>query len=153
MTAARLTVLTSTSELYMTKRVRRHRKTGKIVKTPYANETYFRVTQIELRGFEHLCRCLDVLTSRSFSFVIRGEPLPDTDLNHTRRVSHANAEKGYLAAFIEAARLWFAVDLDKVKCPVAIDPVTDPEGAIESPRPDVFAGRSYRSDERALDWS
>jgi hypothetical protein len=127
----RLSVLTSVSELYATKRIRRDRKTDRIIKTNFSNETWFRCRQVELSGFGHLCRILDALTSRSFSLVIRGEPLPKTDLNRTRKVNHADAQKGYPAAFAEAARHWFAVDLDKIKCPVAIDPVTDPEGAVE----------------------
>ena len=94
--AGRLTVLTSVSKLYATKRIRQHRKTGKLIKTGYGHETHFRVSQIEVTGFGHLCRCLDALTQRPFSLVIRGEPLPETDLNNTRRVSHADAEKGYL---------------------------------------------------------
>jgi hypothetical protein len=49
MNAARLTVLTSTSELYMTKRVRRHRRTGRIVKTPYSDaiQQTFRIEAIK----------------------------------------------------------------------------------------------------------
>jgi hypothetical protein len=131
MIAARLTVLTSISELYATKRIRRDRKTGKIIKTNYGSETWFRVRQVNLSGFEHLCRCLDALTGRPFSLVIRGEPLPETDLNHTRRLNHAHPDKGYPPAFAETARQWFPIDLDKIKRPVTIDAVTDPEGAIE----------------------
>jgi hypothetical protein len=131
MTANRLTVLTSVSELYATKRIRRDRKTGRVIKTNYGNETHFQIKQVELSGFSHLCKCLDTLTRRPFSFVIRGEPLPHTDLNHTRRVNHANPDKGYPAAFTEGPRHWFAIDLDRIKRPVAIDPVTDPEGTIE----------------------
>jgi hypothetical protein len=127
----RLTVLFSVSNLYATKRIRCDRKTGKIIKTPYGCETHFQVKQVGLSGFDHLCKCLDTLTQRPFAFVIRGAPLPGIDLNNTRRVNHENPETGYPAAFVEAERNWFAVDLDKVKKPVAIDPVDDPDGAIE----------------------
>jgi len=124
-------VLFSVSNLYATKRIRRDHKTGKIIKAGYGNETFFRVKRVNLNGFDHLCTCLDALTKQPFALVIRGEPLPETNLNHTRRVNHEDAEKGYQAAFTEAARHWFAVDIDKVKKPVAIDPVSNPDAAIE----------------------
>jgi hypothetical protein len=129
--AASLTALFSVSNMYATKRIRQHRKTGKVIKTDYGCEKYFRVKQVGLTGFDHLCKCLDTLTQRPFAFVIRGEPLPDTDLNKTRRLARSDPETGETATFVETARSWFAVDIDKVKKPVAIDPVTDPEGAIE----------------------
>jgi hypothetical protein len=129
--ANRLTVLSSVSGMYATKRIRRERKTGKIVKTPYGCETHFRVKQVDLSGFDHLCKCLDTLTQRPFAFVVRGEPLPDTDLVKTRRLLHPDPETGDPATFTASARLWFGVDIDKVKKPAAIDPVTDPDDAIE----------------------
>jgi hypothetical protein len=128
---ARLTALFSISGMYATKRIRLHRKTEKIIKTDYGRETHFRVQQVDLNGFDHLCKCLNRLTQRPFAFVIRGEPLPDTDLNKTRRLAHPDPETGEIATFEEAPRLWFAVDIDKARKPVAIDPVSDPEGAIE----------------------
>jgi hypothetical protein len=129
--AERLTVLFSISNLYATKRIRQDRKTGKVIKTPYGCETHFRVHQVDLRGFDHLCKCLDTLTERPCAFVIRGEPLPDIDRDKTRRLFHPDPATGEVATFASAVRSWFAVDIDKVKKPVAIDPVTDPEGAIE----------------------
>jgi len=131
MTASRMFVLFSISNLYATKRIRQDRKTGKIIKTPYGLETHFRVSQVDLHGFDHLCRCLDRLTRRPTAFVIRGAPLPDTDLSKTRRLVHPDPVTGEPPTFAAAERSWFATDLDKIKCPVAIDPVTDPDGAIE----------------------
>jgi hypothetical protein len=129
--ASRLTMLRSISGMYATKRIRRDRKTGKLVKTPYGHETHFQVKQVEFSGFDHLCKCLDTLTQRPFAFVIRGEPLPDADLTKTRRLLYPDPETGDPASFAVAARSWFAVDIDKVGKPVAIDPVVDPDDAIE----------------------
>jgi hypothetical protein len=129
--AGQLTVLFSTSNVYATKRIRQHRKTGRVIKTGYGCETHFRVKQVDLNGFDHLCKCLDRLTQCPFAFVIRGEPLPGTDFKKTRRLFHPDPATGEVATFAEAQRNWFAVDIDKVKKPVAIDPVADPEGAIE----------------------
>jgi hypothetical protein len=129
--ANRLTVLCSVSGMYATKRIRRERKTGKVVKTPYGRETHFQVKQVDLSGFDHLCKCLYTLTQRPFAFVIRGEPLPDADLAKTRRLLYRDPDTGDPATFATAARTWLAVDIDKVRKPVAIDPVSDPDGAIE----------------------
>jgi hypothetical protein len=126
-----ITILHSINRLLATKRIRRDHKTGKVIKTPYGRETHFRVKQVDLNGFDQLCRCLDTLTGRPSAFVIRGEPLSDTDLNKTRRLLHPDPKTGEAATFTEAPRNWFAIDLDKIKRPVAIDPVIDPEGAIE----------------------
>jgi hypothetical protein len=129
--AGRLTVLCSISSLAATKRIRRDHKTGKIVTTSYGRESHFQVKRVDLNGFDHLCKCLDKLTERPFAFVIRGEPVPGTDLDKTRRLVHPDPETGDPATFAEAERSWFAVDIDKARKPVAIDPVADPEGAIE----------------------
>jgi len=130
-TAGRLTVLFSISNMYATKCIRQDRKTGRVIKTDYGRETHFRVQQINLTGLDHLCRCLDTLMRRPFAFVIRGEPLPHTDLNNTLRRCHDDPETTERATFVAAARHWFAVDMDKIKHPGAIDPVADSEGAIE----------------------
>jgi hypothetical protein len=129
--SARLTLLTSVAGLHATKRLRQDRKTGKIVKTDYGREKHFRVRIVEFTSFAHFCRCLDRLTQCPFDFVIRGEPLPGTDLQKARRLVHQDPETGESATFTEAPRSWFAADLDKIPKPVAIDPVTDPDGAIE----------------------
>jgi hypothetical protein len=107
------------------------RKTDKIIVTGYAREAYFAVTTVDLAGFSHLCRCLDALSQRLTMFVIRGEPLPDTNRQKTRRLIHVDPETGECPTFESAERSWFAVDIDKVRKPVAIDPVSDPSGAIE----------------------
>jgi hypothetical protein len=124
-------VLTSVSRMYATKRIRQDRKTGKLIKTPYGLEKYFEIKTVDLSGFADLCRCLERLTQRPFAFVIRGAPLPGIDLKKARRLLHDDAATGDVATFTEAPRHWFAVDIDKVRCPVAIDPVSDPDGAIE----------------------
>jgi hypothetical protein len=129
--AALLPVLFSVSNLYATKRIRLHRKTGQLIKTDYGREKHFRIQQVDLNGFDHMCKCLDRLTRRPFAFVIRGAPLPGIDLDNTRRLAHNDPETGEAAAFATHERSWFAADIDKLRRPVAIDPVADPEGAVE----------------------
>jgi hypothetical protein len=126
-----LTVLSSVSGVYATKRLCQHRKSGKVIKTPYGLETHFQVKQVSLSGLDHLCKVLDTLTRRPFAFVIRGAPLPDVNLARTRRLFHPDPETRDPATFAAAERNWFAIDLDKVRKPVTIDPFSDPDGAIE----------------------
>lgn len=130
-TPARLVALHSFNGLLATKRIRLNHKTGKLVKTDYGRESHFAVKEVDLSGFGHLCKCLDVLTQRRTAFVVRGEPLPGIDRQKTRRLFHPDPETGECATFAEAPRHWFAVDIDKVRKPAAIDPIADPEGAIE----------------------
>lgn len=126
-----LTVLYSVNRLMMTKVIRLHRKTGKVVKSAYGNEKHFSVRTVELAGFTDLAARLTTMTAQRHAFVVRGESLPDTNREKTRRLLHPDLETGEAATFMGAARTWFAIDLDKIKRPVAIDPVVDPEGAIE----------------------
>jgi hypothetical protein len=126
-----MTVLCSVNRLLMTKNISLHRKTGKVIKSAYGNEKHFSVRTVELAGFTDLAARLTTMTAQRHAFVVRGEPLPDTNREKTRRLLHPDLETGEAATFMGAARTWFAIDLDKIKRPVAMDPVVDPEGAIE----------------------
>ena len=125
-----LVILTSVSKLYATKRIRLNLK-RQIVKSNYGRETHFSVQSLELTGFAHMCRALDRLTGRRYSFVVRGQPRLGIDLENARRLLHPDPETGAAATFVAAPRRWFAVDMDKVPCPAATDPVDDPDAAIE----------------------
>jgi hypothetical protein len=132
MSPNQLVALTSFSGLDATKRIRRDRKTSKIIVTDYGRETFFGAAIADVNGFSHLCRCLDDLTQQRTVFVIRGTPLPNVDLNKKmRRLLHPDPKTDDGATFGPAPRSWFAVDIDKVARPVTIDPVIDPDGAIE----------------------
>src|ERR1051325_7251271 len=104
---AALVVLHSISKLYATKRFRWEAE--RVIASSYGKERDFRVQVGALTGFGHLVRCLEHLTTRPYAFVIRGEPLPATNLECTRRLLHDGPETGEVATFAEEPRHWFAV--------------------------------------------
>ena len=133
MTASRpgdITVLYSVNKL-MTKRVRRNRKSGKLITSSYGREKFFRVRTVRLGGFSALAALLARLTGERYAFVVRGEPLAETNRGKARRLLYDDPETGDRATFGEAARHWFAVDLDKIPAPASTDPVNDPHGTID----------------------
>jgi hypothetical protein len=74
-----ITILHSVNRLLATKRIRRDHKTGKLVKSPYGNEKHFRIFTVNLTSFSDLAECLCGLTQQHCAFVVRGEPLPETN--------------------------------------------------------------------------
>jgi P4 family phage/plasmid primase-like protien len=124
-----LTVLTTDGGL-ATKQIRPHR-TGKLIITPYGRAYLFRVYERPVSRIAQLAAALDGLTSRPLSFVIRGAPLPGIDRDRCRRLRYPDPENGDPATFGDTKHHWFAVDLDKLARPAAIDPSADPDGAIE----------------------
>jgi hypothetical protein len=122
-------ILHSLNRLLMTKEIRRHRKTGKIIKSNYGNEKHFSVQTVELAGFDEMATRLTALTSQNHAFVIRGEPLPGTNRDRCRRLIYPDGADD--ATFADAVRCWFAVDMDKIPCPDHVDIVDDPDGAID----------------------
>jgi hypothetical protein len=126
-----MTVLCSVNRLLMTKNISLHRKTGKVIKSAYGNEKHFSVRAVALDGFASMAAALATLVEQRYAFVIRGEPLPGTNRSHCRRLLHDDPETGEPATFAEAARPWFAVDVDKIPHPDHVDALLDPDDAIE----------------------
>jgi Family of unknown function (DUF5906) len=125
-----ITVLFSTSGKFATKQYSRA-KDGGIKNRSYGNETYFAVETGAIRDITHLAGVLERLADEPFRFVIRGEPLPGINEKRSRRLLHPDKKTGDPATFRERARHWFMVDIDHIPCPAAIDPISDPDGAIE----------------------
>jgi len=131
MTDDNLTVLHSVNRRHATKRITRNPKTGEIKNRSYDREHHFRVEIVPVGNFAGLCAALTRFTEQPFAFVIRGEPAPGINPNYTRRLLHPDRKSGDPATFTAAPRHWFAVDMDHIAAPVTIDPVTDPDGAID----------------------
>ncbi len=131
MTDDNLTVLHSVNRRHATKRITRNPKTGEIKNRSYDREHHFRVEIVPVGNFADLCTALTRFTEQPFAFVIRGEPAPGINPNYTRRLLHPDHKSGDPATFTAAPRHWFAVDMDHIAAPVTIDPVTDPDGAID----------------------
>jgi hypothetical protein len=125
-----LTVMVTDGGL-ATKQVRLHQRTGQLIITPYGRAKYFRVHERPVDGIGSLATELERLTRAPTAFVIRGAPLPGIDRTRCRRLRYPDPQTGDAATFTDAARRWFAVDLDELARPVAIDAAMDPDGAVE----------------------
>ena len=126
-----LTVLHSINKKHAAKRFSINRKTGQIKNRSYDNEKYFRVEEIKLAGFEALAATLTRLTKEPHAFVVRGEALPGINRKYARRLLHRDPRTREEPAFKAVPRHWFALDMDHIDCPAAIDPRNDPDAAIE----------------------
>jgi hypothetical protein len=124
-----LTILHSVDGKFATKRFSRHPKTGKLRNRSYDKAYQFRVELRPVKSIDELYAALDDLSRQPQAFVIRGEPLPNTNLHYTKRRFRARDNEP--ATFGEAARRWLAVDMDHIPAPAGTEPVTDPDGAIE----------------------
>jgi hypothetical protein len=127
--ACAMPILCSVNRLLMTKEIRRHRKTGKIIKSNYSNEKHFNIRAAALTGFAEMAERLTALTLQNYAFVVRGEPLPDVNRASCRRLLYPDGDDP--ATFEDAPRHWFAVDVDKVPVPDHVDDIGDPDGAID----------------------
>jgi hypothetical protein len=101
----------------------------KIQNKSYGKESHFRVEQIPVIDFAELNAALERLDADPFAFIIRDEPLPHTNLNHTRRWARPHGNEP--ATFAPTPRQWLPIDLDHIAAPALTDVVTDPEAAIE----------------------
>jgi hypothetical protein len=142
----RLTVLTTFGPL-ATKTLGHDPETGKAaVVAGYGDAATFRVGFLPARSLQELHAALGRLTRQPRSFVIRGEPLPGTDLSRCRRLLHPHREDdGSMtpATFRDAPRRWFASDFDGVPAPAGLDWTREPEGTaayLLSLLPALFMG-------------
>src|SRR3954468_7758715 len=125
-----LSVLRASTGLYATKRFSLGRN-GKLRKSSYGNAKWFSVTPVTIDGIDELAAMLDRLQHDPHAFVVRGALRPDADPQRTRRLLHDDPEDKHPATFRSAARQWLDIDFDGIPAPITIDPVDDPEGAIE----------------------
>jgi hypothetical protein len=125
-----LSILRASTGHYATKQYSLGRN-GKLRKDGYGNEKWFSVTTAKVNGIDELAARLDRLQHDPHAFVVRGALLPEANPQLTRRLLHPDPKDGYPAAFRSADRQWLAIDFDGIPTPVTIDPVADPEGAIE----------------------
>jgi predicted P-loop ATPase len=130
MSAENLTALVSVSGKYATKQFS-PKPGGGIKNRGYGNETFFSVASVPVANIQELGCALEQVALNPFAFVVRGEPLPAINRKHTRRLAYADKKTGDPAAFGEQPRHAFIVDVDHVACPATIDPISDPDGAIE----------------------
>ena len=125
-----LSILRAKTGRYATKQYSLGR-TGKLRKAGYGNEKWFSVTPAKVGGIDDLAALLGRLQHDPHAFVLRGALLPEADPQRTRRLLHPDPQDGHPATFRSADRQWAPLDFDGITAPATIDPVDDPEGAVE----------------------
>jgi putative DNA primase/helicase len=130
MISDQLTVLIAAPGKLAAKTFRRD-KDGKIKTRNYDQLKFFAVESIEVTGIETLAAALDKVAGNTRAAVVRGSPLPGINRRHTRRLLKPDRKTGDQPTFQEEPRHWCSFDVDHIECPIAIDPRTDPEGAVE----------------------
>lgn len=147
-----LTVLTTLYGETATKRITRGRD-GAWVIEPYGSARHYRVDLVGVDDLVSLGRALARLERAPHSFVIRGQPLPGTNLSRCRRLKYERPD-GARATFGPTARRWLGIDIDGVPTPTwpervdqpPIDPLIDREICAEyvaAALPPAFRRRSF----------
>ena len=127
----RITILTSVNGRHAAKQFKRNPKTGEIQNRSYDRERHFRVEEIEISDITDLAAALTRLAKQPHDFVIRGRPLPGINRKYARRLLHRDPRTGDEATFEAVPRHWLPIDLDHVPAGALVDPVNDPNDAIE----------------------
>jgi hypothetical protein len=112
---------------------------------------FFSVRIVPVTSIFNLAERLDEVRRDGQSFVIRGEPLPTTNLARTRRLLHLDKKTGDEPTFREVSRSWVQLDFDSLPGPFVFDP-TDCELAAyfaRSKAPAPFAERRSSGKPRA----
>lgn len=124
-----ITILTAVDGALATKR---HVMTPQGVQTQQYGKGYrFEIRQEAVEGINDVWRVVQQLQAHPASFVVRGEPRDGVDWSCARRLLYADPKNGDPATFDATSRSWFMVDIDGVECPAGVDPVEDPEDAVE----------------------
>lgn len=122
-----LTILTTAAGQPATKSFVRER--GTITKLPTQMSKYFTVERHAVATIYDLAAILTELNSSPRKFVIRGEPLSETD-QPVRRLKHDSAEGKATFRGSPNGQSWVCFDFDKINCPDGIFPARDFENAM-----------------------
>jgi hypothetical protein len=115
--ADRFTLLTTLNKEWATKGFYLDPQTGEIAVIGYGSATYFRFREGRFTDIYRMAYILARLERAKTSFIVRGEPVPGTNLQRATRRSRPGA-----ATLRPVARDWGCVDLDKIPCPPGLDP-------------------------------
>jgi hypothetical protein len=128
-----VTVLTTKGPL-ATKRITLRPGSTRPVIEPYGNAAFFSIWEAPVSGINDLATVLSTVERRPTSFVVRGKPAAGVDCRNARRRLHARkAKDGNIepATLEPSARHWIPFDVDSVACPDCLDPVHEPDRAVE----------------------
>ncbi len=125
-----ITILTCLDKHAIATKKWKLRADDKLECTDYKSGKWFSVDVKRVSSIGNLADRLQNIEADPGTFVIRGEPLPDTNLERTRRLS--KPKKDHTAAFgePEGGRRYVMLDFDNVRCPKKIDFTQNPESGI-----------------------
>jgi Primase C terminal 2 (PriCT-2)/Family of unknown function (DUF5906) len=120
---------------------------GVLFAEPFTAGGWFNVRIEDCADIYGLSQLLSSLENNSRAMIIRGEPLPEVDLERrVRRTKHETAlQKAYFQS-ASAGRRWVWIDFDKIALPPDWDLVSDPIPAVNylvSLLPPEFRNVSY----------
>jgi hypothetical protein len=128
-----VTILTTRGPL-ATKRIVWHPGAARPVIEDYGNAASFSIWEASVSGIGDLTTLLSTVERRSTSLLVRGKPAEGVDRRNAKRRLHARrAKDGTVepATLEPAARHWIPLDLDSIACPDWLDPVHEPDRAVE----------------------
>src|SRR5208282_5430625 len=100
----------------------------------YGNAAFFGITEAPVSGIVDLAALLSMVELQPTSFLVRGKPAVGVDRRYARRRSHPRKAKDGAAepaTLEDAPRHWIPIDLDSITCPEWLDPVYEPDRAVE----------------------
>ncbi|HUI35445.1 MAG TPA: hypothetical protein VLX67_07965, partial [Stellaceae bacterium] len=127
------TILTTRGPL-ATKRITLPPGATRPVIEPYGNAAFFSILEAPVSGIDDLAVVLNWVELRPTSFLVRGKPAEGIDRRNARGRLHARkAKDGTVepATLESAVRHWIPLDLDSIACPNWLDPVHEPDRAVE----------------------
>ena len=128
-----VTVLTTRGPL-ATKRITLPPGATRPVIEPYGNAAFFGIWEAPVCGIDDLAALLSTVERRPTSFLVRGRPAAGVDRRYAKRRLHARkAQDGSVepATLEGVARCWIPLDLDSIASPAWLDPVHEPDRAVE----------------------
>lgn len=128
-----LTILTTLGGRVATKTLCRA-DNGTVTKAPAAMSRLFMVRRGPVDDISDLACVLEQLAADPCSFVIRGEPCPGIDLRRpVRRLKYPDPDDDTPATFSSSVHgeRWICCDFDKVPTIAGVDPMRDPESALQ----------------------
>jgi hypothetical protein len=128
-----VTVLTTKGPL-ATKRIALPPGATKPVIEAYGRAAHFGIWEAPVSGVDDLAALLSTVELRPTSFLVRGKTAAGVDRRNAKRRLHARKAKDGTVepATIEgAARHWIPLDFDSIACPDWLDPVHEPDRAVE----------------------
>jgi len=127
-----MTVLTTLGHRPATKTLCRG-EDGAVTKAPATMSRLYNFRREPIEDISDLACTLEQLAADPCSFVIRGEPCPGLDLRQpVRRLKYADGDTPATFRSSPRGERWLCADFDKVRTIAGVDPMRDPESALQT---------------------